>query len=462
MSFGEKLAKLRKEKGLSQEDLANELNVSRQAVSKWESNNAYPETEKIISICKIFNCSMDELIGIKESKGVKKERKIFNTFNNYFDMFIKGIKMFYRMTFMQKIKCLLEMTFYFLILLLLFVISINLCSEIISHLLYLLPYELLVILIHVFEGLYYILYIVFGTYVLVRLYKARYLDYYPDTIDTKEEVFCNNEEVIGEVKVKEEKIILRDGNNEFKLFSGIKKLWTIFLKCIAVFISFSIAIVLVTLIALMIFFFFHIKSGDIIFYIALGILGSIIFIYILLEILVKYIFNMKQNAQKLFILLIISLLIIGVSGGLFGVELSNFKFVDNIPYNTLIFKENISMKDNLVIEYLDQYNTDIIFTNNNDIVVEFYGYSENTTNVFPTEYTSNRLYEIHSYYTSYFYEGKSINDIIKEHLKYIENKEIIMSDAFQNIKIKVYINEDNYNILMDNYKKLLNFEEQFD
>ena len=101
MSFGEKLAKLRKEKGLSQEDLANELNVSRQAVSKWESNNAYPETEKIISICKIFNCSMDELIGIKESKGVKKERKIFNTFNNYFDMFIKGIKMFYRMTFIN-------------------------------------------------------------------------------------------------------------------------------------------------------------------------------------------------------------------------------------------------------------------------------------------------------------------------------------------------------------------------
>ena len=68
MDFGKKLTKLRKEKGLSQEDLANELNVSRQAVSKWESNNSYPETEKIIVLCKIFNCSMDELIGLKESK----------------------------------------------------------------------------------------------------------------------------------------------------------------------------------------------------------------------------------------------------------------------------------------------------------------------------------------------------------------------------------------------------------
>ena len=66
MSFGEKLAKLRKEKGMSQEELAQELNVSRQAVSKWESNSSYPETEKIVQICKLFNSSMDELIGLKD------------------------------------------------------------------------------------------------------------------------------------------------------------------------------------------------------------------------------------------------------------------------------------------------------------------------------------------------------------------------------------------------------------
>ena len=76
MSFGEKLAKMRKEKGYSQEELANLLNVSRQAVSKWESNNSYPETEKIVAICKLFECSMDELIGLKEGN-VKKENDFF-------------------------------------------------------------------------------------------------------------------------------------------------------------------------------------------------------------------------------------------------------------------------------------------------------------------------------------------------------------------------------------------------
>ena len=88
MSFGEKLASLRKEKGISQEELASELNVSRQAVSKWESNNAYPETDKIIAICKIFNYSMDELIGLKEGHEKRKEE---NLFSKYYNNFIKGI-----------------------------------------------------------------------------------------------------------------------------------------------------------------------------------------------------------------------------------------------------------------------------------------------------------------------------------------------------------------------------------
>lgn len=50
MTFGEKLFQLRKARGLSQEELAGKLNTSRQAISKWENNNGYPETEKIIIV----------------------------------------------------------------------------------------------------------------------------------------------------------------------------------------------------------------------------------------------------------------------------------------------------------------------------------------------------------------------------------------------------------------------------
>ena len=62
MTTGNKLARLRKNSGLTQEQLAEMLNVSRQSISKWESDTAYPETEKLIKLGEIFNCSMDYLL----------------------------------------------------------------------------------------------------------------------------------------------------------------------------------------------------------------------------------------------------------------------------------------------------------------------------------------------------------------------------------------------------------------
>lgn len=56
------LQKMRKEKGLSQEQLAEMLGVSRQAISKWESGNSYPEIEKLIQLSEIFNTTLDNLI----------------------------------------------------------------------------------------------------------------------------------------------------------------------------------------------------------------------------------------------------------------------------------------------------------------------------------------------------------------------------------------------------------------
>ena len=62
MKFHEKLQELRKQKGLSQEALAERLDVSRQAVSKWESGQTYPETEKLILISEIFGVTLDSLV----------------------------------------------------------------------------------------------------------------------------------------------------------------------------------------------------------------------------------------------------------------------------------------------------------------------------------------------------------------------------------------------------------------
>ena len=61
MTFSEKLQNLRKANGLSQEQLAEKLNVSRQAVSKWETG-AMPDMDNIIKLCRFFDCSLDYLM----------------------------------------------------------------------------------------------------------------------------------------------------------------------------------------------------------------------------------------------------------------------------------------------------------------------------------------------------------------------------------------------------------------
>ena len=68
MTFGEKIQKLRKEAGLSQEELSYQLGVSRQAISKWERDNGYPETEKIVRMSKLFNVSLDYLLNEEDTK----------------------------------------------------------------------------------------------------------------------------------------------------------------------------------------------------------------------------------------------------------------------------------------------------------------------------------------------------------------------------------------------------------
>ncbi len=62
MNFSEKLYQLRKNSRLSQEELAEKLNVSRQAVSKWESGTSVPESEKLLAISRYFNVTVDYLM----------------------------------------------------------------------------------------------------------------------------------------------------------------------------------------------------------------------------------------------------------------------------------------------------------------------------------------------------------------------------------------------------------------
>ncbi len=62
MSFADNIQFLRRREGMTQEELAGRLGVSRQSVSKWETGEAYPETEKILYLCDLFSVGMDDLM----------------------------------------------------------------------------------------------------------------------------------------------------------------------------------------------------------------------------------------------------------------------------------------------------------------------------------------------------------------------------------------------------------------
>lgn len=99
MSFGEQLQLLRRRNEMTQEDFAQQLKVSRQAVSKWESSKGYPEIEKIIYICNYYGVTMDQLfaeevptrtveqeISVLETETGKilKTAKLRDSFSNFF------------------------------------------------------------------------------------------------------------------------------------------------------------------------------------------------------------------------------------------------------------------------------------------------------------------------------------------------------------------------------------------
>lgn len=81
MEFNNRLYELRKQRGLSQEELANKLNVSRQTISKWEVGDSTPDMEKLIAIGDLFHISLDELVSGKAPVSTDNSKKTSDVFH---------------------------------------------------------------------------------------------------------------------------------------------------------------------------------------------------------------------------------------------------------------------------------------------------------------------------------------------------------------------------------------------
>ena len=84
MNLGNKIRILRKERNLTQEQLANSLNISPQAVSKWEMSISYPDVEMLPVLARLYNISLDELFDYDASNIDKEIAQIIQTHKIYF------------------------------------------------------------------------------------------------------------------------------------------------------------------------------------------------------------------------------------------------------------------------------------------------------------------------------------------------------------------------------------------
>lgn len=88
MSFGENLQFYRKKESVTQEQLAEKMGVSRQTVSKWESDASYPEMDKLVQLCDLFGCSIDMLMRGDASQQFQEDQTGYDSHMNLFTWLI--------------------------------------------------------------------------------------------------------------------------------------------------------------------------------------------------------------------------------------------------------------------------------------------------------------------------------------------------------------------------------------
>ena len=455
MEFGDKLQKIRKENNITQEGLADKLGVSRQAVSKWESGQAYPDTEKLIQISKIFHVSLDELINdSKEHNNFKNEKKFdfMETIKIINDFISKSFSMFWAMKFKEKFKCIFEMCTLAFMIFLMAMVSKVFITEIIRRIFMFLPYKILIGICNLVENLLVIAWIVLGFMIIIKIFKTRYLDYYViiDDDNVKERTI---EEPIKELKEKKEcKVVIRDPkDSSLNLFNKLWKIILFVIKIFAIFIMLPVTCSFIFLIILEVISLSYLFSGLFFNGISVAILGGLVFISLFILFIFNLLFDRKNNYLKMFILFIMSLSLMGIGMGLSFVSLNSFEIIDDDNYQLKTY--NVEYNDNLVFEDIMSFEDDQIVIDNNlsDIKLDVLVDEESDVDI----YTYNIYDERESYKIiriSYIYDDINLYKRVIEDLK---EKKIKKYNGSYELD-KIYLSSDHLTKLKENNNKFYN------
>ena len=447
MRFSEKLPKLRKDNNLSQEQLADKLGVSRQAVSKWESGNSYPDMEKMLQMCKILNCHLEDImddgsIGNKSSNSSKNKIDLNAYMKDFLNFITKSYNMFCSMKFKQKIKCILEMC---LIALILFAVS-AIIHEIAERIIYgLIPVDFIW---YPLSKVLLLMLIVFSIIIFIHLFKIRYLDYYI-TIEDQNATTKTIEEPIEKKEDKyykeeqREKVIIRDPKHSgISFLEAIGKIIVFGVKVFAVFVAIPVLIIFVVAVGLLVASLYHIIYGILFLFIAIAILGAGLLLYNAIELLYNFIFSREQHFKRMFIIGIIGLVMLGLGLGLGACTYLNYETVTEYPESEYLSKtENIEMQDDLYISQFYKYEYVIDNSVNNlQIEIKYLDGIEPQVRL-----GANRCY------IYYNVSGITTYNLVMEDVK---DKKIRDYARSEEIKVTITLSQENYNKLKANYDKI--------
>lgn len=468
MNLSDNLKKIRKDNNLSQEQLAEKLGVSRQSVSKWESGLAYPEMDKVLQICQMFNLNVDELLNqnIKEVKESKESKTSVNKFiDDFLNYITKTIDMFSSMKFKEKIKCLFEQIIVLGLLALVFVIIGILGLFLYDSIFSFLPTALYYNLSGILGTLYIVFAVIAGVGIFLHIFKVRYLDYYVivksdnDKIDLlekddenfKEEVKQENKDDKKYIEKKQEKIIIRDPNHsQYRFIKAILKFVILLIRAFAIFIALGFSLLLVFLTMCTVISFIIIKSGVLFLGSFITIIACIVLNLIMLYILHNFIFGKKIKTNKIALIFIISIILAGTGIGFVTIGIKDLDYIDDINSKYYNNQEMIlEMKDDLVIE--NYYDVEYIESNNADVKVVCRHSKYYTCDFRNDDYSYENLVYIHTYE-----ESSNFMDHIRDSLNDLNNKKIV---DYSKSKIYIYTTKENIDKLKSNLKKYIDGNE---
>ena len=447
MNFKDNIKKIRKDNNLSQEELADKLGVTRQSVSKWEQGLAYPEMDKVLTICKMFNYSIDDLLN-ENIDTVKEYKQRGNNLNKLIDDFLaylnKTINLFSSMSFWQILKCICERTLVILILFIIFAIGKTLLGLIVDDFVRFIPIKGINIIHGVFNSIYNLFAVLFGIFIFLYIFKVRYLDYYEFVKksdlkheDKKEEDKDNKTIILDD---KKEKIVIRDPKHSgYRFFAAVAKVILFFVKLFVAWIAICGLFTLVSLVTAFIISFLFIKTG-LMFVGAILIIVSLIAINItVLNALYNFIMSKKNKVKKFFISIISATIVLGIGLGLCFIAASSFDVYEG---ELLTKSKTITMKDDLYID--NWHNVRYIETDSNDvkITVNYYEYYDARIEV---DEEDNSISIIINNISKMNTMG-----LIRKQIQDINNKRINTNNGYYT---EVRTSKENIKKLMNNYEK---------